>query len=550
MTSPSLLIVDDEHALLEALPETLRVRMPGVVVETSDNALSALERIEVVDYDAIVTDIKMPGCDGLTLLARIRAVRPRTPTLLITGHGQHDLAVQALRGGAFDFIQKPIDRDYFVASLDRAVRLRQLDREVERQQAELQMQAEELARIVEDRTRDLSEANRVKDEFLATLSHELRTPLTAILGWARLLRSGTLDAERSAGALEAIERNAKSQARLIEDLLDVSRIITGKIRLDMGSVDIAKVIDGAIASMAPSAEARNVSLERHVANDLPPLWGDAERLQQVVWNLLSNSVKFTPEGGRVEIVVSVTEHRCAIAVSDTGIGVAPELVPHVFERFRQGDSSPHRSQGGLGLGLAIVRHIVELHGGRVRVESAGEGAGATFTVELPRRRVPATVTDRPSAKPAERRRISEREIPATRLAGVRVLLVDDDRDARECFSVMLAQLGVEVTAMSSAVEALDALDHHRFDVLLCDIGMPELDGVEFIRRVRERPDARGGRIPAAALTAYARAEDRAQALEAGFQMHIAKPIEPSLLASIVAQLARRATASENRSEST
>ena len=354
-------------------------------METCGSAIEALRRIEASDYDIVVSDLVMGGMHGLELLGCVRVARPNAMVVLITGAADRDLSVRALRGGAYDFIQKPVDPDYLVACIGRAIETRRLRAEVELTQAALRRHAEELEQTVAQRTDELRRASRSKDEFLATISHELRTPLTSILGWARLLHGGRLEAEEQALAIESIARNAKSQAQLIDDLLDVSRIITGKMRLDVGQVDLLRVLDGAIGVVLPAAQAKGITLDPRVDEAVGAIPGDPHRLQQVLWNLLSNAVKFTPSGGHVAVRVEGGETGVEIVVQDDGSGIDPELLPFVFDRFRQGDSQLS-SRRGLGLGLAITRHLVELHGGTVTAESPGPGAGATFVVRLPSRR--------------------------------------------------------------------------------------------------------------------------------------------------------------------
>jgi len=374
-------------------------------------------------------------------------------------------------------------------------------------------------------------ANRAKDEFLATLSHELRTPLSAILIWARLLRSGRLDAEARARALEVIERNTKLQARLIEDLLEVSRIIAGKLRLEWTPVDLASTVDGAIDAVRAAADAKDITLELELERDLGPVRGDRNRLQQIVWNLVSNAIKFTPSGGSVNVRLARDAQDGMITVRDTGIGIRAEFLPHIFERFRQGDSTSTRIHGGLGLGLAIVRHLVDLHGGTVAARSAGEGRGATFTVRLP-----LSPTGVEAGEVAWLSNLGRRA--GLSLGGIHILVVEDEPDTRESVALSLELCGGRVTAVASAAAALEVLDRDLPDVMLCDIGMPGVDGYALIREVRARGADDGGRIPAVALTAYARDEDRSRALEAGFQTHVPKPVEPTELAAVVANLCR------------
>ena len=740
MPTPRILIVDDDLALLEALPDTVRTRMPRVEVDVSESARGALRFIRSTDYDAIVSDIKMPDMDGLDLLAEVRVLRPDTPMLLITGHGEHDLAVRALRGGAYDFIQKPIDRDYFIASLDRAIQTRQLRRQVEEHKAVLDRHASELERTVQERTRELleanrqkdvflrardqalaeahaaqrrlafladasrvlagsldyaatlnqvarftvpvladfcvvsllkehggfrrvavahreaekqellqklyehlgqlsgagahplltvlqthqprlyadldhveptspeeteyvevhraletrsvmivplvargrtlgvislgrtwtggpygdadlalaeelarraalavdnarlysegQEANRVKDEFLATISHELRTPLTAILGWAQMLRSGQLDEATAIKALGSIERNAQAQAHLIEDLLDISRIITGKLRLDVRPLELTPIVEAALDAVRPAAEAKGIRLQKQLDPRAGLVSGDPTRLQQVVWNLLSNAIKFTPRGGRVEVQVDRVDSQVELAVRDTGQGIPPHFLPCIFDIFRQADSTITRKHGGLGLGLAIVRHVVEMHGGTVQADSSGEGQGAVFTVRLPLTgiRQAGSLLDGDEGRSGDG---SLRLDHAPALHGLQVLVVEDEPETREMLTAVLRRCGAEVRACASSNDALEILRQSKLDVLVSDIGMPGEDGYELIRKVRAMEQEHGGRIPAVALTAYARVEDRLRALSAGYQIHVPKPVEPVELAAVVASFAWR-----------
>ncbi len=408
----------------------------------------------------------------------------------------------------------------------------------ERKRAE-QERAALLARA-EASYREAETANRSKDEFLATVSHELRTPLNAILGWAQLLLAAGDDPERRQRGLDTVVRNAKLQSQLIDDLLDVSRIISGKMRLDVQPTDLAAVIDAAVEAIRPAAEAKQIRLRRVVDPFAGPVAGDPGRLQQVVWNLLSNAVKFTPKGGKVEVRLERVNSHIEIIVADNGAGIAPEFLPHVFDRFRQLDGTTTRRHGGLGLGLAIVRHLVELHGGTVRVKSPGDGEGSTFLVALPLSIAHLTPAEAQRVHPAAET-VGEdpcEENSALDLRGIRVLVVDDEPDARETMRQILEHCNAEVETAGSAAEAIHRLEKWRPDVLLSDIGMPGEDGYELVRRVRELPAERGGRTPAAALTAFARVEDRRRALRAGFQMHLAKPVDIQELATVVVSLAR------------
>jgi PAS domain S-box-containing protein len=383
------------------------------------------------------------------------------------------------------------------------------------------------------------EANRAKDEFLATVSHELRTPLNAIAGWTVILRTGPMSQETCGHAAEVIERNARALAKIVEDILDVSRIVTGKLKVEAREMEITPVVKAAVESLRPAAEAKQILLETDL-QESGPVWGDPDRLQQVVWNLVANAVKFTPKGGTVAVRLHQAASQVEIAVRDSGVGIPGALLPHVFDRFRQADSSTTRRYGGLGLGLAIVRHLVEMHGGTVAVTSAGSGQGSTFIVQLPIRalrslpagtgplRAEAASAGPPRPDPAE---------PVLR--GLRILVVEDDPDSLEMICTLLAQRGAQVRPAASAAEAFDALDEWRPDLLVSDLGMPGEDGLGLIRRVRALPAERGGQIPAIALSAHVRPEDQTSALSAGFQTHVAKPVEPLELVAAAASLALR-----------
>ena len=372
-------------------------------------------------------------------------------------------------------------------------------------------------------------AGRVKDEFLATVSHELRTPLSSILGWATMLNRGGIEPAIASRGLESIERNARAQAQLIEDLLDVSRIISGKLRLDIKPVTLTSIIEEALDAVRPAAEAKSIQLKINIDPAANYLRADPARLQQIIWNLLSNSIKFTTSGGEVIVDVGRTGSMVAISVSDTGEGIDPKFLPYVFDRFQQADSSVTRRHGGLGLGLAITRHLVEMHGGSVEAQSEGEGRGATFTVKLP---TPATPVE--TSFTSDNGKVDHQS--SLNLRGVKVLAVDDSSDTRQLVSVVLEHCGALVTTASSVREALDIFDSWKADVIICDIGMPEQDGYAFIRTIRQLPPEQGGDTPAIALTGYARVEDRLQALRAGYQMFVPKPIEATELCTIVANL--------------
>ena len=402
-------------------------------------------------------------------------------------------------------------------------------------QAQVDARTQALAREKAARE-EAEEANRLKDEFLATVSHELRTPLTAILGWSNMLLAGRLEGEMHDRALDIIHRNAQSQNQLISDLLDVSRIISGKLRLDLRTVELPAIIEAAVEATRPAADAKGIDLTAELDPRAGPINGDADRLQQVVWNLLTNAIKFTPEEGEIHVKLSSADSRVLITVRDSGAGIPEEFLPHIFDRFRQADPGANRIHGGMGLGLSIVRQLVELHGGTVKAESEGEGKGATFTVSLP-----FVNFNRGNAR-AERvpldTRHAEINCPPS-LRGLRVLAVDDEADTREMIRAVLEHCKIEVITAASASEALEAIVQSRPDVLLSDLGMPGEDGYALIEKVRALPPERGGRIPAAALTAYVRGEDRVKVLRSGFQLHVSKPLEPNELVAVVANLANR-----------
>ncbi len=412
--------------------------------------------------------------------------------------------------------------------------------------------ASKIARDVSERERAEQErqrlltiardASRLKDEFLATLSHELRTPLNAVVGYVRMMQSDLLTGEKRIRAMDTVERNVTSLTQIVEDVLDVSRIISGKLRLNVQSVDLVPVVQNAVETVRPAADAKGVRLVAIVDPRAEPVSGDPERLQQILWNVLSNAVKFTERGGRVQVRLERVDSHVEIAVSDTGIGITPDFLPHVFDRFRQADGGISRARGGLGLGLAITRHLVELQGGRIFAESDGPGTGATFRIELPLRttNVGSMVQEREHPLTPQARH----QIVVPQLQGIRILAVDDDPDALALLREILEATGATVTTADSGQRALDLLERMTPDVLLADLGMPQMSGFDLIDRLRQsgRPELR--EIPAAALTAYARSEDRTKALRRGFQIHLAKPVDPAELMAAMAALARRTSVNE------
>lgn len=406
------------------------------------------------------------------------------------------------------------------------------DRKENEEHKEALLKIEQAAREVAERTALL------KDEFLATVSHEMRTPLTAMLGWVQLLRSGNLPSETVPQALETIERNARAQAQLIDDLLDMSRILAGRLRLDMQRVNIRDTVEAAMAAAEPSAAAKKIRLVRVLDSRNSLISGDPTRLQQMIWNLLSNAIKFTPAQGKITVTLEQVNSQMEISVEDTGEGISEEFLPHVFDRFRQQDATSMRKHQGLGLGLSIVKQLVELHGGTVRAKSPGVGQGSTFVISLP---VAAAQSDGnfspPKKSAVQDTLVFEEALPS--LLGVKVLIVDDDGDARELLRSILSHQGASARTASSVAEAIEQFGNRLPDVLVSDIGMPGEDGYELIRRVRNFSDEEGGQVPAVALTAFARSDDRRRVINAGFHMHLAKPVEPAELVTVVASLAKR-----------
>jgi PAS domain S-box-containing protein len=469
--------------------------------------------------------------------------------------GQVRVLSQALHG--YLIAMPVVSAEHGYAQMQQAVRISPLSNEhqiigtltiiedvTERvaREAELQAQIEARSRLLssEKLARNEAErANRLKDEFLATISHELRNPLNAILGWAHMLRLGKLTPPNTERAVETIYRNAKSQAQLVADLLDVSRIISGKLRLDVRSVDLVSIVNAAIDSIRPAAEAKAIRLQMTLDPAVGLISGDGDRLQQIVWNLLTNAVKFTPKSGRIHVKVQRVDSHVEVIVSDSGVGISKEFLPYVFDRFRQADASTTRIHGGLGLGLSIVHQLVDLHGGSVSVHSEGEGKGTTFTISLPFVGVTSDQKEAATVNPAPSSEVTTLEgLPS--LAGLKVLVVDDEPDTRELIREVLKECGSEVILSSSAAEALKALEQHKPDILISDLGMPDEDGYSLITKIRALPAERGGHIPAAALTAYARAEDRMRVLRSGFQFHLPKPVDSAELVTVVANLVGRA----------
>jgi signal transduction histidine kinase len=519
---PLLLVVDDDEAGRYSKSQVLR--RAGYDVLEAVSGEDALRLVAERQPRLVLLDVKLPDIDGLEVCRRIKT-NPTTASVVVlqtsATYVTEEDNIRALEGGADGCLNEPVEPTVLVATIRALLRARQAEDALR----------EALSREQAARTAAES-ANRMKDEFLATLSHELRSPLGAILTWITLLRTGDLDHPRTERALEAIERSTRMQVRLVEDLLDVSRITSGKLNLDVGLVNVAALVEAAVESIRKDADGKGIGVERVLDSEVR-VSGDAARLQQVVWNLLSNAVKFTPRGGRVSVELAAHEGEALITVRDTGEGIAPAFLPHVFERFRQADSSSTRKGAGLGLGLAIVHHLVSQHGGTVHASSEGVGRGTTISVRLPLAAA-WTRAAMPEWTPA-------RETGAPRLMpldGVAVLLVDDDADAREALSAVLEQCGATVRITDSVAAALAALGESVPEVIISDIAMPGADGYALIEQLK-RLDGSGSQVPALAVTAYAGAEDRRRALAAGFQAWLPKPVDAVALVAAVARLVRR-----------
>ena len=554
-----ILIVDDLPEKL-LVYRTLLEDLDAQIVE-AHSGTEALKRVLEGEFAVILLDVNMPDIDGLetaTLVRRHKNGR-HTPIIFITAYADEMQTARGYELGAVDYILSPVIApvirtkvrvfvDLYEARAALALSNQELETRVAERTGELQKSNERLQAEIAERLRaeaereallarekvlraEAEELSRLKDEFLATMSHELRTPLNAIFGWITLLRTRRLDEATQERALETIERNARAQKRLIEDLLDVSRIVTGKVALELVTVDPRRVVEAALETMHPAAQAKGLKIVPLLDIGAGTVRGDFARLQQIVCNLLSNAIKFTDAGGHIEVCLARRNGEVEISIADSGQGIKPEFLPLVFDRFRQEDGSISRRHGGLGLGLAIVRHLVELHAGSVDAQSAGEGKGARFIVRLPVRE--ANLISRATEAP------TNGIVTAAMLMGVRLLVVDDDPGARELISGMLEGFGAQVSVAESGQAALSLLFAQRPDVLIADLGMPGMDGYALIEQVRALDPDFGGLTPAVAVTAYASPQDRLRALQAGYQNHVAKPVEAEELAIVIASLAGR-----------
>ena len=526
LTEARLLVVDDEESL--RITTAAILEKEGYTVDTASSGDEAISLLEQADYDLVLTDLHMEGGDGLTVLNRTRQKAPLTISVVLTGFASVESAIAALQEGAYDYLIKPCDIDNMKHTIRRGVEHRWLMLAEQKARADLEQFNRELEKRIEDRTselkrvnEELASANRAKDIFLATLSHELRTPLTPVVGWIKLLRSGCLDTKGVAQALDAIERNAWLQSRLIDDLLDTSRIATGKIHFEPLATDLNAAVKAACETVLGAAAAKQIELKKQFSDSPLVVMGEPVRLQQIAWNLLSNAVKFTNAGGQVTVATDSHDGEVRLIVEDTGVGIDPTFLPHVFDRFRQADGSTSRVHGGLGLGLAIAHALSHLHGGELKAESEGVGRGARFIFSL------AMASDVSTVPAAEGPRPNS-------LKGLQVLIVEDSSDTLTLLRALFTKEGAQVTTATSAAEALRAALARKPDLVISDIGMPDVDGYEFLRQLRAYPELVD--LPAIAVSGYASESDRAQAVGVGYQTLIAKPVDVEVLFATIHEL--------------
>ena len=518
-----LLVVDDEESL--RITTAAIFENEGYVVDTAASGDEAIDLMNKSDYDLVLTDLHMEGGDGLSVLNQIRRQAPLTISVVLTGFASVESAIAALQEGAYDYLVKPCDIESMKHTVRRGVEHRRLMLAEQKARADLQQLNLDLERRIEERTAELkrlnvelAEANRAKDVFLATLSHELRTPLTPVVGWIKLLRSGTLDEKSVAQALDAIERNAWLQSRLIDDLLDTSRIATGKLHFEPKPTDLNVAIRAAVDTVRASAAARNIELSMALWPSSLIVLGEPVRLQQIAWNLVSNAIKFTDPGGKVSITTQLDGKQAQLTVVDTGVGIAPDFLPHVFDRFRQADGSTSRRHGGLGLGLAIADALAKLHGGGLEAKSQGVGKGATFSLRM-------------ELAPAEK--IAPERVDTKRhsLDGLEVLIVEDSADTLLLLSTIFRREGAVVATASSAAEALSQAVAMRPHIIVSDIGMPDVDGYQLLEQLRLLPGL--GDVPAIAVSGYASEDDRERALAVGYLALVPKPIDVDVLFNLI-----------------
>ena len=521
-----LLVVDDEESL--RITTAAIFENEGYVVDTASSGDEAIDLMTKRDYDLVLTDLHMEGGDGLSVLNEIRRHAPLTISVVLTGFASVESAIAALQEGAYDYLIKPCDIESMKHTIRRGVEHRRLMLAEQKARADLQQLNLDLEQRIEERTAELTrlnvelaEANRAKDVFLATLSHELRTPLTPVVGWIKLLRSGTLDEKSVAQALDAIERNAWLQSRLIDDLLDTSRIATGKLHFEPKPTDLNMIVKAAVDTVRASAAARNIEISMTLWPSSLIVMGEPVRLQQIAWNLVSNAIKFTDPGGKVNITTQLDGKHALLTVVDTGVGIAPEFLPHVFDRFRQADGSTSRRHGGLGLGLAIADALAKMHGGRLEATSDGVGKGAKFSL-----RMELALLERVAPETVDPKRHS--------LEGLEVLVVEDSPDTLLLLSTIFRREGAVVSTASSAAEALNRAVSNRPHIIISDIGMPDVDGYQLLEQLRLLPGLSG--VPAIAVSGYASEEDRERALAVGYLALVPKPIDVDVLFNLIQDL--------------
>ena len=521
-----LLVVDDEESL--RITTAAIFEHEGYIVDTASSGDEAIDLISKSDYDLVLTDLHMEGGDGLSVLNQVRQKAPLTISVVLTGFASVESAIAALQEGAYDYLIKPCDIETMKHTIRRGVEHRRLMLAEQKARADLQQLNLDLERRIEERTAELkhlnaelAEANRAKDVFLATLSHELRTPLTPVVGWIKLLRSGTLDEKSVSQALDAIERNAWLQSRLIDDLLDTSRIATGKLHFEPKPTDLNVVVKAAVDTVRTSAAARNIELSVTLYPASLIVMGEPVRLQQIAWNMVSNAIKFTDHGGKVTVTTGLDGTQAYLTVIDTGIGIEPEFLPHVFDRFRQADGSTSRRHGGLGLGLAIADALAKMHGGRMEAESEGVGHGASFTLRVELAPTGKVVPETVDAK-------------VHSLQGLDVLLVEDSPDTLLLLSTLFRREGATVTAAASAAEALQRAIAKRPNIIVSDIGMPDVDGYQLLQQLRMLPGLND--VPAIAISGYASEDDRERALSVGYLALVPKPVDIDTLFTLIQEL--------------
>lgn len=537
--------VDDDEASVYA--KTRLLRKAGYTVFEARDGREAILMVEKERPHLALVDVHLPDISGIEVSRRLKA-NPDTAATIIVQVSASSITSQdrtsGLEGGADAYLTEPIAADELLANVKALLRLRAREDENIRLVEQLRKEASERERVEAERERllvseqrarrEAEHASRLKDEFLAVVSHELKTPLTSILGWAQMLSSAELDEAKAAKALKVIERHARLQVQLVNDLLDVSSIVAGKLRLDIRPVAPGPIVESAVETVRPAADAKGIRIHINLEPSVGLVMADADRLHQIIWNLISNAVKYTPANGRVDLQLNATTDHVTLTVSDTGIGITPEFLPYVFERFRQEDNNmTTRRYGGLGLGLAIVRHLVEMHGGTVAAESLGAGLGATFTVSLPRSLAS-------TEKTRSRDFIQKEAQPDTqRLEHVNIVVVDDDPDVCDLLSLIFMRAGAEVRTATTSAEAFDMLAQARPDIIVSDIAMPIEDGYTFMRMVRTRTTDEGSQIPAIAITARGGADDRVRALRAGYQSYVPKPIDQEEILTVVETLMAR-----------